>query len=131
MALRDWRRPPPPDHRGGESGTFGHRRINGRLSPLARACLSVGTGLFLLFIAGLSGYAWTKVSGDATFAKDGVLRLNGEMKVIGVRMDNFEVNQKALLDGQIALDQGQKDIIKLLFIRPQNRKLSDIGPEED
>ncbi|KKM21813.1 hypothetical protein LCGC14_1631650 [marine sediment metagenome] len=112
-----WKRLPPPlDHRSGESGDYRQRRVNGRLSPLAKACLSAGTGLFLLFIAGLSGYAFTQVSGDATFAKDGVIRHE-------VRIGHVEETQKKLLTGQ-------RDIIKLLFIQPADRKRSDIDSQD-
>ena len=111
------RRPPVPGHRDGESGDHRQERINGtKMSPLVKVCLGGAVSLLLLFITGLSGYAWTRVSGDATFAKDGVIQ--------------HEVRIEHLEDAHVEILDGQKTIIGLLFIQPKDRKRSDLGKQD-
>lgn len=62
------------------------------------------------------------MSGDATFGKEGVIALHGRADVVEMRVDHVEETQKKLL-------AGQKDIIKLLFIRPGERKRSDLDTD--
>lgn len=98
-------------------------RIDGRHGPdrLTKWAVGAFLSLLLLLVAGLSGWAFTNVAGDAKAGKAGVGNLTP-------RVEHLETGQATIIRGQERISGEIREVRELLFTLPKDRKRAEEAP---